>query len=313
MAALTIPTLIQNYQTRAWDTASTVFARKLEEALKTMNTQQTLAGYKNTEDFVNELSKHFKMTKICKNDDLMSCFEDKVYWGADQDEIDMQNVKNSGNFGQNDWDTETIGVQFANGTIGLIAYNPDCRQDPYSNQITGTSCLAMLYDTSGFKNPNTSSKDLRAINVKSLDGKNCNLRIDDLCLGSPFYPEPVSMEECQKELEKGDLGIQLCLVDNDYWLGAVKQCGGVDNLPTGWDDARKFEKVFYVNGKLDRTKLEKYGFDKNISEIFAGGEDTVNSGWKTAKLLSFNSDEVSSVSRIGGRYADDIPAVCIIK
>ncbi len=38
VAALTIPTLMQNYKSRAWTTSSQVFVRRLEEALKTMNT-----------------------------------------------------------------------------------------------------------------------------------------------------------------------------------------------------------------------------------------------------------------------------------
>ena len=37
VAAMTIPTLIQDYNTRVWNTSATVFNRKLEEALKTMN------------------------------------------------------------------------------------------------------------------------------------------------------------------------------------------------------------------------------------------------------------------------------------
>ena len=68
VAALTIPTLIQNYQERAWGTASQVFQRKLGEALRVMNVQGTLAGYTTTEAFVNELSKHIKITRICDND-----------------------------------------------------------------------------------------------------------------------------------------------------------------------------------------------------------------------------------------------------
>ena len=167
VAALTIPTLVQNYQERAWKEASLVFETKLEEALKTMNTQQTLAGYKNTEEFVNELSNHFKMNKICNNDELLTCFSDKVYWGADAEEVDMSTIKTAKNFGQDKWNTNIVGVQFANGVTGLIAYNPECTQNPYSNQITGTSCLAILYDTDGFKNPNTSSKDLRSINEQA--------------------------------------------------------------------------------------------------------------------------------------------------
>ena len=76
VAAMTIPTLIANYQERAWNTSAKVFVRKLEEALKTMNTQQSLAGYSNTADFVAALGKHFKITRVCQNDDIMSCFEE---------------------------------------------------------------------------------------------------------------------------------------------------------------------------------------------------------------------------------------------
>ena len=223
VAALTIPTLIQNYQERAWNTASQVFQRKLEESLKVMNTQGTLAGYSSTEAFVNELSKHIKITKVCKNDDITSCFADKVYWGAENEEIDMTKIKTSKNFGQDNWDTETIGLQFANGVNAVVAYNPDCHQDPYSNQIIGSDCLAILYDVDGFKNPNTSGKDLRSINVASLGG-GCYKEINGLCiLSAAFQPSPVTKEECE-QLVKDGYGIQGCAHSEDYWAGAVKQC-----------------------------------------------------------------------------------------
>ena len=78
VAALTIPALVMQNQQRAWDTAANLFEKRLESALQTMNTQLILSGYKTTEDFVNELSKHLNITKICTNDDLKSCFEDTV-------------------------------------------------------------------------------------------------------------------------------------------------------------------------------------------------------------------------------------------
>ena len=37
VAAMTIPTLIANYQEKSWATASQVFERKLTEAMKVMN------------------------------------------------------------------------------------------------------------------------------------------------------------------------------------------------------------------------------------------------------------------------------------
>ena len=265
VAAITIPTLMSNYKQRAWDTAATVFERKLEESLKAMNTQQTLAGYRNTADFVSELSKHFKITRVCKNDDLLTCFEDKVWWGAgdaDPEEVDMAEIKTASNFGQEDWDTEIIGVQFANGTTGLVAYNPDCKQNPYSNQIVGTSCLALLYDTDGFKTPNTSGKDLRAINVLSL-GSTCAFELGGTCFGAPFKPTPITKAECEQL--KGDLGITNCTFDNDYWAGAVKNCGGVSKMPTSAHTSELAKYVYNTSNlgvplTLDTEKVSELGF-----------------------------------------------------
>ena len=240
VASMTIPTLVANYNQRAWDTSATVFNRKLEEALKTMNTQQTLAGHTTTESFVEELSRHFKTNKICTNDKLLDCFSDTVYWGtgtATPEEVDMSIIKTSRYLGQKEWKSDIIGVQFANGVSALIAYNPltsgnkVCSQDPYSNQITGEDCLAILYDTSGAKNPNTAGKDLRANSNVTRLGSGCTFEIGSACYTTlPFKPTPISKAEC--ESLKVDLGIKGCQYDGDYWAGAVKACGGVGNLPT---------------------------------------------------------------------------------
>lgn len=253
VAAITIPTLVSNYKQKAWDTASYVFERKLEESLKAMNTQQTLAGHRNTLNFVKELSKHYKITNICENDNLLTCFEDKVYWGAGEaeaEEVDMTNIKTASQFGQEDWDTEIIGVQLANGVTGLIAYNPGCVQNPYSNQIVGTSCLAILYDTDGFKTPNTLGKDLRNINVNSLGSKNCAFELGGVCFGTPFYPTPLTKAECENS--KGDLGINSCNYDNDYWAGAVKACGGVSNMPNA-EQLKEIAKYIYGTSDISTT------------------------------------------------------------
>ena len=273
VAALTIPTLVSNYKQRAWDTAATVFERKLEESLKAMNTQQTLAGYSNTSDFVNELSKHFKITRVCQNDDLLTCFED-----ADPEEVDMANIKTASHFGQGDWDTDIIGVQFANGTTGLVAYNPECK-NPYSNQVTGTSCLALLYDTDGFKTPNTSGKDLRSINVSKL-GRTCAFELGGTCFGAPFTPTSLTRAEC--EAEKSNLGIKKCSSNNDYWAGAVKACGGVSKMPTMAQVAEIANYVYNTSGigakenvyslTLDRDKAAELGFTGSYFSVWSGEE-----------------------------------------
>ncbi len=241
VAALTVPTLMMNINSKQYSTAARVFEQKLNESLKTMNTQSTLAGHETTESFVEELSKHFKTNKICSNDKLLDCFSDVVLYGGGDvapTEVDMKKIKNAKNFGQNDWGTNIVGVQFASGVSALIAYNPitegttGCQQDPYSNQVDTSNCLAILYDTTGAKNPNESGKDLRANkNVLKL-GSSCALEIGGTCLTTMgFKPDLVTKTECEQLIAEG-YGIEACNFDNDRWAGAVKHCGGVDKLPT---------------------------------------------------------------------------------
>ena len=235
VAAMTIPTLVSNYQSKSWQTSANVFERKLEEALKTMNTQQVLSGYANTTDFVSELSKHLKITKVCQSDDILSCFEDKIYWGKNELEISVENVKTAAGLGHDDWKTDTLGVQFANGVTGIIAYNTKCKENPFTNQFSGTSCLALLYDINGFKTPNSDGKDLNYINVPKLDGHMpCYFQLTDgSCFAKPFYPEPLSKQECEELADNGfGNNKNWCGFNSntDYWAGAVKTCGGVDKM-----------------------------------------------------------------------------------
>ena len=268
VAALTIPTLVQNYQERAWNTASQVFQRKLGEALRVMNVQGTLAGYTTTEAFVDELSKHIKITRICENDDITTCFADTVTWG--DEEVDMSKIKKAKNFGQEDWDTNTVAVQFANGVNGVIAYNPSCTQNQFSNDIItvgengiGTNCLAILYDVDGFKNPNTEGKDLKNLNVTSLGGSNCAIELSDgTCFTAPFYPTAVTRAECE-QLVAGGYPIKGCDYDNDYWAGAVKACKDMGSSLPSQSDLDKLAEELYqdANGSFSGNRDNDLAFE----------------------------------------------------
>ena len=296
VAALTIPALINNYNTKTWNTAATVFERKLEDVLKTMNSQSTLAGHESTESFVEELSKHFKTNKICNNEELMDCFNETVYWGDGEntpEETDMKIIKTSKNIGQAEWGTNIVGAQFANGTSALIAYNPTetCKQDPHSNQVDVNQCLAILYDTSGYKNPNTIGKDLRAnSNIKMLG---CTFKIGNTCYTStPFIAAPMSYEECAGENATSpgtvttpgtyakNLGIKYCYFTEDYWAGAVKACGGVSNLPS---TSQLNQLANYIYNRTDIT-----GDTRNITMDI----DKVNSmGFTTTSFWVWTNSE----------------------
>ena len=252
VAAMTIPTLVANYQQKSWSTSASVFERKLEEALKVMNTQQTLAGYTTTEAFVEELGKHIKIVKTCNNNKLENCFPMDLTWevvdietGAKvSDPANLFDKKTASDFGK-DWGTNIVGIQFANGTSGLIAYDPDCKQDPYSNRVTGTSCIALLYDTSGFAKPNSINKDLRSMGAV-IKG-NCAFKAGSTCFQAPFAANsPMSLADC--EAQKSALGIDACYYDGDYWAGAVAVCGGTTKMATLADAAKIASYIYDING-----------------------------------------------------------------
>ena len=285
VAAMTIPTLVANYQTRAWSTSASVFERKLEEALRQMNTQQVLAGYKSTADFVNVLGKYFKINKVCNNNELTSCFTDKITWEiiditneSESEIIDSSTFKTAADLGQNDWDSETIGVQFANGTTGIISYNPHCRENPYTNQFTGTSCISLIYDTNGHKNPNAFNKDIRGIN--SLLGS-CAFKMDSTCFSAPFKPEPITKAEC--ETLKNELGIKECHFEADYWAGAIKTCGGINKITTGIHLNEISHYIDYPT--LGYSNMEKIGFKDLQNTEFRIWSSTERNGYMAGSVL----------------------------
>ena len=242
VAAITIPSLVKNYNEKAWSTAQKVFTERLEVATRQMNTEEKLAGYSNTMDFVNELKKYIKITRVCDNNNITKCFNKEVIWSADEEPVDMSKVTDASAFGL-DWETDTVAVQFANGVNAVIAYNPNTTQDPFNNQFSATSnSMAILYDVSGNKNPNKYSaepnSDISAINVRELKGVvACMIPElkDTMCISQILGPQnggygPLTKAQCEEQ--KGDLGIAACNYDNDYWAGAVAKCGGVSKMPS---------------------------------------------------------------------------------
>ena len=242
VAVLTLPALIQNYNEKAWSTAQDVFTKRLEVATRQMNTEEKLAGYSNTMDFVNELKKYIKITRVCDNSNITKCFNKEVIWNEGEDPIDMSTIKNAASLGQDDWDTDTVAVQFANGVNAIIAYNPNTTQEPFNNQFSATSnSMAILYDVSGNKNPNTNGKDIaHNANVTQLAGvTGCLLPEEEVgfcitqILGLGTGYNALTYAECTEAKNNGEIDVDACYNGNDDFAGAVKACGGKKaNLPT---------------------------------------------------------------------------------
>ena len=293
VAALTVPTLMQNITSKQFEAGDKVFTNKINEALKVMNTQQVLTGHSTTESFMNEFKKHYKINNICI-DDPMQCFSETVT--VSNNEVDLSNVREAKNIVQyaeeeQDWGTKVVGVQFANGTSALMAYNPKCKANPFDMQSDVMHCVAMVYDLNANATPNEFGKDLKSTaNVKNLANVECIANIGDLCITKlGFTATPITKAEC--EAIKGDLGITVCPVDNDYWAGAVKQCGGVSKLPSMTQLAQLGN---YLYGITDMTEyLQKYGINIDKTKAtelnlrFPGGYHNLTV-WSREERPSYN-------------------------
>ncbi len=275
VAALTIPATVAHNKEKGWLTASSIFERQLGEALRTMNSQQLLRGQSTTENFVKELTKHMKTIRVCENSNLSECFPQSIMWGsgdAEKQVVDMTNIKSASDFGL-DWNTNLVGIQFANGIFSLMAYNPKCSADPYNLDSVklagsattkfgavklGTDCMAVLYDVSATSEPNEQNKDIRNINVSSLGNVKCAFEINGSCFGQPFIVgAPMTPAQCADE--GSSLGISECITSNDYWAGAVKKCGGVSKMASPTQLASIANYIYETNSvaaNVDKSSLE---------------------------------------------------------
>jgi len=229
VATMTIPTLVAEYQQKSWDTATSVFNRRLGEALKIMNASGTLANHDTTAEFVEELSKHIKIVKTCDKGSLDDCFVSEISTTADPVETSkLQSAKNLNSTADPEYGTDTMGVMFADGVTALVAYNKNTPYDPYSNKIVSvngdgksasldTEAISILYDVNGLKSPNQmdSSKDIRGINIAIKTGATVKLIGTDYTAVDCIDSSGADYKYCAPT-SSGYL--------RDYWAGAKKKC-----------------------------------------------------------------------------------------
>ncbi len=244
VSAMTIPTLVSNFQQRHLDTSANSFNRKLGEALKVMNTQSALAGHKSTKDFVGELGKHIKIIKVCDSSKLKECFAEE--FATNNATYKVNKLKKSENINNNDnYGTETMGVMFIDGTSALIAYNKNAKQDPYDNRVVGvssagsglknrsiglsTDAIAILYDVSGPSGVNVYGADAKG-NLKDIRGLNVSINpgVDVLNVGTKYSglyctdeAKNSALPATKADFEKYCGGMTFGI---NYWAGAQKAC-----------------------------------------------------------------------------------------
>ncbi len=237
VAALTIPSMIENHNDKAWKTAKDLWDKKLVEATRQMNIDGVMTGVASTtEDYMNYFKKYVKVIKTCENDKLENCYAPKfVQTGDKETEVEVSSLTTANSLGQKDWGTNTMGFVIADGTTVVMAYNPNCSSvDPFSSegQNGQVGCMSMLIDVNGKKGPNRVGDDIQLKNATISD---CDMKFQDKCIAaSDIYPI-TSINTCEGSPdheydERSDSENTSC--STNYWAGAKKACGDDMRLPT---------------------------------------------------------------------------------
>ena len=327
VAALTMPALITNIQDRIQAKRIENINQKLSKVTDKMAVQSGLTGYGTTMAFVQEMSKHMKIAKICDNEHLAECWPTQEVTLNDEGKTwEIAKTKNAKTLKisnkPEDW-ADTVGIVTGDGTGMILSYNKKCefnvddvglKYDSSTGKSNSLGCLSGVFDWNGSSKPNKLGKDVTMLGLASGLGNNCAIEAGGKCFTAAFKPTPLTKAQC--EAEKDKLGIKTCYWDTDYWAGAVKQCGGVSKMPTQ-ADLTELAKVLYntssinssgwtENLTLDTSKASSMGFTGTSFYVWAGEE--YDSYYAYYRIFD------SSHTLWGGdnrRYTSSTQAVCL--
>ena len=171
VAALTMPTVINNIKDREYSTAKKKVLYTISEGTKGIASQGYTRESTNAKEFVeNQLKKQIKIIKTCENDNLRACGietgEGKIY---DMNENPITMPKKIGDLatgmdssGNVDTDSTSYGFVMANGYSAHLFYNPKCKTDDKDANHYGQDrvCVNVIYDMNGLAQPNQVGKDI---------------------------------------------------------------------------------------------------------------------------------------------------------
>jgi len=224
VAALTIPSLVENHNAKAWATAKDLWQKKLVEVTRRMNVDGVMTGYSTTEDYFDTFKKYVKVVKTCDSNDINTCYSPKVVSTGKDGEIEVETsgLKTANDLGLKDFGTNTMSFVIADGTTVIMAYNPKCPEvDPFSQegQSGQVGCMGMVIDVNGKKGPNRVGKDIQL--SEGVAFSTCDNPIGDYCWSTDFQADrAVDTTEGSPD-QKYDT---VFAHPTNYWAGAKKTC-----------------------------------------------------------------------------------------
>ena len=328
VAALTLPAFISNVQGRIQAKRVENINQKLSKVTDKMAVQSGLIGYPDTMAFVQEMKKHMSIAKVCDNSHLSECWgTTEVDVGKDKPwEISKTKTAKTLKIGEPDNWADTVGIVTADGTPMILSYDKECnfdvnntglQFDKSSGKSNSLKCLSGVFDWNGGAKPNKLGDDVITLGMASGLGSSCAFEVGGTCYTAPFTPKPMTAQECNEQKDK--LGIKYCRTsDDDYWAGAVKQCGGVSKMPT-MAQLGELASQMYVGNPSIGAYEEKHGiqFDYNSSTAKSLGLTPyfyLWSGEEGSSRYAYIRDFFTTNSlwyHDGLRYNSNAQAVCL--
>ena len=283
VAALTLPAFISNVQGRIQAKRVENINQKLSKVTDKMAVQSGLIGYPDTMAFVQEMKKHMSIAKVCDNSHLSECWgTTEVDVGKDKPwEISKTKTAKTLKIGEPDNWADTVGIVTADGTPMILSYDKECnfdvnntglQFDKSSGKSNSLKCLSGVFDWNGGARPNKLGDDVITLGMASGLGSACAFEVNGTCYTAPFTPTHLTSAECNELKDK--LGIQYCRYysNDDYWAGAVKQCGGVSKMPTMAQLGELASQLYVGNPSIGANEnKENIQFDSNSSTAKALG------------------------------------------
>ena len=184
VAAMTMPTIINNIKYHSYDNAKRKVLNSIGEAGKLLAIEGDLNGATDAENFVKErLSKKLSIAKMCDSEHLTDCGLPSTFYKTDGKTTMSMPTKMKGqtansvfNNGSNETiayvDKNSYGFVTSNGYSVNLFYNGACESDlknktNYLDHYATVNhmCFFAIYDMNGQRGPNVVGKDIGLVGV----------------------------------------------------------------------------------------------------------------------------------------------------
>jgi len=259
VAAITIPTLIQNVAERSNSEKEANTVQKINKSMDLMRADGKLTvQYESTDKFVDELVKYLRVTTRCDANNIAKCWPTAKVITSDGEEYEVKNAKTGKNLNLKDNTTNNVGLILNDGTPLIITYNQNAPLISDGDTVTpgkkdlpigfgkkksfvyGSSVMApidFVMDVNGFRGPNSETRNGKLYDIRSYQtarfskGDACPTGAIETSEGTVCNmgtPTPINCTTSNRSSEDYKYCLQNYTDPSgwaaDYWAGARKAC-----------------------------------------------------------------------------------------